>query len=122
MEGPAVPLNPKALPTAFAVVFKVYRNGATYRVDIDAATGAVLGYGSYQGLWTLNQGDCTISRVDTTSGKLVATIEPGLSRGRRDRLMAEVRYVLEDRSSAPWRADGWDATRGFQPSPTPNLV
>ena len=77
VEGPAVPLNPKALPTAFAVVFKVYRNGATYRVDIDAATGAVLGYGSYQGLWTLNQGDCTISRVDTTSGKLVATIKPG---------------------------------------------
>jgi hypothetical protein len=36
--------TPKApLPTAFAVVFKVYRNGATYRVDIDAATGAVLG-------------------------------------------------------------------------------
>jgi hypothetical protein len=30
------------LPTAFAVVFRVYRNGATYRVDIDAATGAVL--------------------------------------------------------------------------------
>jgi hypothetical protein len=36
--------TPKSpLPTAFAVVFKVYRNGATYRVDIDAATGAVLG-------------------------------------------------------------------------------
>jgi hypothetical protein len=31
------------LPTAFAVVFRVYRNGATYRVDIDAASGAVLG-------------------------------------------------------------------------------
>jgi hypothetical protein len=60
--------------------------------------------------------------VDTTSGKLVATIEPGLSRGRRDRIMAEVRYALEDRSSAPWRADGWDATRGFQLSRTPNLV
>lgn len=30
-------------PTAFAVIFKVYRNGATYRVDVDAATGAVLG-------------------------------------------------------------------------------
>jgi hypothetical protein len=36
--------TPKSpLPTAFTVVFKVYRNGATYRVDIDAATGAVLG-------------------------------------------------------------------------------
>jgi hypothetical protein len=36
--------TPKSpLPTAFAVVFKVYRNGATYRVDIDAETGAVLG-------------------------------------------------------------------------------
>ncbi len=35
--------TPKSpLPTAFAVVFKVYRNGATYRVDIDAATSAVL--------------------------------------------------------------------------------
>ena len=31
-----------SLPTAFAAVFKVYRNGATYRVDIDAATGSVL--------------------------------------------------------------------------------
>jgi hypothetical protein len=67
-------------------------------------------------------GHRVISRVDTTSGKLVATIEPRLSRGLRDRLMAEVRYVLEDRSTAPWRADGWDATRGFQPSLTPNLV
>jgi hypothetical protein len=35
--------TPKSLPTAFGVVFKVYRNGATYRVDIDAATDAVLG-------------------------------------------------------------------------------
>jgi hypothetical protein len=32
-----------SLPTAVGVVFEVYRNGATYRVDIDAATGAVLG-------------------------------------------------------------------------------
>jgi hypothetical protein len=31
------------VPTAFGVVFKVNRNGATHRVDIDAATGAVLG-------------------------------------------------------------------------------
>jgi hypothetical protein len=31
------------VPTAFTVVFKVYRNGATYRVDMDAATGIVLG-------------------------------------------------------------------------------
>ena len=46
----------------------------------------------------------------------------GLSRGRRDRLKAEVRYVLEDRSTAPWRADGWDAMRGFQPSRTPQLI
>jgi hypothetical protein len=37
-------LTPKSpLPTAFAAVFKVHRNGATYQVDIDAATGAVLG-------------------------------------------------------------------------------
>jgi hypothetical protein len=35
--------------------------------------------------------------------------------------MAEVRYVLEDRPTAPWRADGWDAKRRFQPSLTPNL-
>jgi hypothetical protein len=36
--------TPKSpLPTAFAVVFKVYRNGATYQVDIDAATGTILG-------------------------------------------------------------------------------
>jgi hypothetical protein len=36
--------TPKSqLPTAFAVVFRVYYNGATYRVDIDAASGAVLG-------------------------------------------------------------------------------
>ena len=35
--------TPKSpLPTAFAAAFKVYRNGATYRVDLDAATGAVL--------------------------------------------------------------------------------
>ncbi len=31
------------VPTAFGIVFKVNRNGATYRVDMDAATGAVLG-------------------------------------------------------------------------------
>ena len=30
------------LPTAFAAAFKVYRNGATYRVELDAATGGVL--------------------------------------------------------------------------------
>ena len=30
-------------------------------------------------MWTLNQGDGTISRVDTRSGKLTATIEAGLS-------------------------------------------
>ena len=36
--------TPKSsLQTAVGVVFKGYRNGATYRVDIDAATGAVLG-------------------------------------------------------------------------------
>jgi hypothetical protein len=35
--------TPKSpLPTAFAVVFRVYHNGATYQVDIDAATGAAL--------------------------------------------------------------------------------
>jgi hypothetical protein len=31
------------LPTAFGAVFKAYRNNATYRADINAATGAVLG-------------------------------------------------------------------------------
>jgi hypothetical protein len=31
------------LPTAFGAVFKAYRNNATYRADIDAATGTVLG-------------------------------------------------------------------------------
>jgi hypothetical protein len=36
-----VPRSP--LPTAFAVVFRVYRNGAAYRVEIDATTGEVLG-------------------------------------------------------------------------------
>jgi hypothetical protein len=36
--------RPKSqVSTAFAVVFKVYWNGATHRVDIDAATGAILG-------------------------------------------------------------------------------
>lgn len=30
-------------------------------------------------VWTLKQGDGTISRVDTRSGKLLATIEAGLS-------------------------------------------
>jgi hypothetical protein len=35
-----IPRSP--LPTAFAAVFKVFRNGATYRVDIDAATGSLL--------------------------------------------------------------------------------
>jgi hypothetical protein len=36
--------KPKSpLPTAFAAVFKVYRTGGTYRVDIDAASGSVLG-------------------------------------------------------------------------------
>jgi hypothetical protein len=36
--------TPKStLPTAFAVVFRIDRNGATFRVDTDAATGAVLG-------------------------------------------------------------------------------
>ena len=35
--------SPAPLPIAFAVVFNVHRNGATYRVDIGAATGAVLG-------------------------------------------------------------------------------
>ena len=35
--------TPKSpVPTAFAVVFKVDRNSATYQVDIEAATGAVL--------------------------------------------------------------------------------
>jgi hypothetical protein len=35
--------TPKStLSTTFGAVFKVYRNNATYRADIDAATGAVL--------------------------------------------------------------------------------
>jgi hypothetical protein len=36
--------------------------------------------------------------------------------------MAEVRYILKNRSTVPWRADGWDATRGFQPSRTHQLI
>ncbi len=35
--------TPKSpIPTAFAVVFKLHRNSATFQVDIDAATTAVL--------------------------------------------------------------------------------
>ena len=36
-------LRIRRFPTAFAVVFKVDRNGATYQADIDAATATVLG-------------------------------------------------------------------------------
>jgi hypothetical protein len=36
--------TPKSpLPTAFCVLFDVFSNGGTYQVDIDAASGAVLG-------------------------------------------------------------------------------
>ena len=85
-----------------AVWVTSYEKDELYRIDpmANALTTTIklhdgprfIASGEYS-IWVLNQGDGTVQRIDEKSGKLMATIETGLSSGRGGDIVCGAGYV-----------------------------